>query len=118
MIWVVHISGLIDGGIAHNKSQKGTIMFDYFYGNQSEQFAFICVPRIFFTDKKFVELSSDAKILYGILLSRMELSAKNGWMDEDGKVYIIYTVEKSQECLGRGNKNAIALMNDLEKRSD
>lgn len=91
-------------------------MFDYFYGNQSEQFAFIRVPRIFFTDKKFVELSSDAKILYGILLSRMELSAKNGWMDEDGKVYIIYTVEEIQECLGCGNKKAIALMNDLEKK--
>ena len=92
-------------------------MFDYFYGVQAEQFAFIRVPRVLFTDKKFSSLSTDAKVLYGILLSRMELSAKNGWFDDAGRVYIIFTIDEVQECLGCCNKKAVALMSDLEKKA-
>lgn len=97
--------------------KDSTTVFDYFYGIQSEQFAFIRVPRVFFTDKQYSNLSTDAKVLYGILLSRMELSAKNGWMDEEGKVYIIFTIEEIQESLGCGNKKAVTLMNDLENKA-
>lgn len=93
-------------------------MHNYFYGTESEQFTFIRIPWVFFTDPKYAQLSSDAKILYSILLRRMELSSKNGWFDPDGKVYIIYTVEEIQELLGCGNKKAISLLNDLEKNAD
>ena len=58
-------------------------MHDYFYGAQSEQFAFIRVPTILFTDDQYKYVSAETKILYGILLARMDLSAKNGWIDEE-----------------------------------
>ena len=63
-------------------------MHDYFYGIQSDQFAFIRVPTILFTDDQYRYVSADAKILYGLLLSRMELSAKNGWIDDLGRVFM------------------------------
>ena len=63
--------------------------FDYFYGDQSEAFAFYRTPKLFYTDEKFRTLSSDAKILYGIMLDRLSLSVKNDWRDDDGKVYIL-----------------------------
>ena len=44
--------------------------FDYFYGQQSEQFSFYRVPKILFTDQRFWNISTDAKMLYGILLDR------------------------------------------------
>lgn len=69
-------------------------MFDYFYGIQSEQFAFYRIPKILFTDDRFRVLSAEAKTLYGILLDRVTLSAKNGWIDQQGRVYIIYTIEE------------------------
>ena len=47
------------------------------------------MPKILFRDIKFKNLSTDAKTLYGILLDRMGLSVKNGWLDEQGRVYII-----------------------------
>ena len=34
------------------------------------------------------------KTLYGILLDRMGLSVKNGWLDEQGRVYIIFLCRK------------------------
>ena len=64
-------------------------MYDYFYGQQAELFSFYRVPKVLFTDEKFSNISSDAKLLYGIMLDRMNLSAKNGWVDELGRVYII-----------------------------
>lgn len=56
--------------------------FDYFYGQQADQFTFYRVPKILFIEDKFCNISAEAKLLYGILLDRMNLSAKNGWIDE------------------------------------
>ena len=57
-------------------------MFDYFYGQLGEMFSYFRVPKILFRDIRFKDLSTDAKTLYGILLDRMGLSVKNGWLDE------------------------------------
>ena len=62
-------------------------MYDYFYGAESEQFSFYRIPKMLFTNERFKTISAEAKILYGLLLDRMNLSAKNGWQDKDGKVY-------------------------------
>lgn len=73
--------------------------FDYFYGPQAEQFAFYRIPKVLFTDGRFGNISIDAKTLYGILLDRMNLSAANGWLDQAGRVYIIFTVEEIMTAL-------------------
>lgn len=91
-------------------------MFDYFYGIQSEQFAFYRIPKILFTDDRFRVLSAEAKTLYGILLDRVTLSAKNGWIDQQGRVYIIYTIEEIMADMNCGNKKAIQLLSDLEEK--
>ena len=65
--------------------------FDYFYGPQAEQFAFFRIPKVLFTDVRFQDISTDAKVLYGMMLDRVSLSVKNNWMDEEGRVYIIFT---------------------------
>ena len=64
------------------------IQFDYFYGGESEQFSFYRIPRRLILDDCFKRVSTDAKLLYGLMLDRMSLSAKNGWFDEQGRVYI------------------------------
>ena len=72
---------------------------DYFYGQAGELFSFFRIPKALSQEQRFQNLSTDAKILYGILLDRMSLSAKNGWRDEQGRVYIIYTVQEVQKSL-------------------
>ena len=51
-----------------------TINFDYYYGIEAEQFSFYRVPRLLIKDERFKGLSSDAKLLYGLMLDRMSLS--------------------------------------------
>ena len=75
--------------------------YDYFYGQQSEQFSFYRIPKILFSQDKFWNVSTDAKLLYGILLDRMNLSAKNGRLDELEKKAEL--IERKRQGLGKPN---------------
>ena len=90
-------------------------MFDYFYGQSGEMFSYFRVPKILFRDIRFKDLSTDAKTLYGILLDRMGLSVKNGWLDEQGRVYIIFPVQEVMDALGCADNKATKLFRELEK---
>lgn len=79
-------------------------------------FAFYRVPKVLFTEDCFWNVSTDAKLLYGILLDRMNLSARNGWLDEEGRVYIIFTIEEIKGALGCAEKKAVKLLDELEKK--
>lgn len=89
---------------------------DYYYGDQAEQFSFYRIPKALFTEERFKSISAEAKILYGLLLDRMSLSAKNGWMDAEGRVYIIYTLEDIMDALGCADQKALKLLSELEKK--
>lgn len=91
------------------------VQFDYYYGREAEQFSFFRIPKLLFTDSMFNDLSSDAKVLYGILLDRMSLSMKNGWLDEEKKVYIIFTIEEIEETMNFGRNKAVKTMKELEQ---
>jgi len=91
-------------------------MHDYFYGAQADQFAFIRVPAVLFTNDEFKNVTAEAKVLYGILLRRMDLSAKNGWIDDKGRVYIICTLSEIMETLNCADNKATKLMNELEEK--
>lgn len=90
---------------------------NYFYGQQASQFAFYRIPKVFFSDERYSGLSPEAKVLYGILLDRMELSTRNHWLDSEGRVYIIFTIEEVMTHLGCADKKAGALLAELEKKA-
>lgn len=86
----------------------------YFYGAGAEQFAFYRIPKAFFTEPALCEISLEAKLLYGLMLDRLALSARNGWVDEENRVFIYYTVDSIMEDLNCGNKKAVKLLNELD----
>ena len=88
--------------------------FDYYYGNQAEQFSFYRIPKQLFTNPTFSDLSSDAKVLYGLMLDRMGLSRKNDWKDSDDKVYIFFTLIEIQELLNCGHNKAVKMLAELD----
>lgn len=89
-------------------------IYDYYYGDESNQFSFYRIPRELVTGDRFKKLSTDAKLLYGLLLDRMGLSAKNGWYDNQGRVYIFYTLEEIQDALNCGHEKAVKLLSELD----
>jgi len=87
---------------------------DYFYGNEAEQFSFYRIPKSLFTDARFKGVSMEAKVLYGLMLDRMGLSVRNGWLDSEGRVYIYLTLEDAIEMLNCGKDKAVRLFKELD----
>ena len=88
---------------------------DYFYGQTGELFSFYRIPKALFQEQRFQSLSTDAKTLYGILLDRMSLSVKNGWLDKQNRVFIIFTIEDVKRALCCADNKATKLLRELEK---
>ena len=91
-----------------------TIITDYFYGDESQQFQYFRIPRLLITSPRFRSLSVEAKLLYGMMLDRMSLSVKNEWYDEDGRVYIYFTLEEICEDMNCGRDKAMKLLGELD----
>ena len=88
--------------------------FDYFYGSQADSFAFYRIPRVLVTGDEFKSLSTDAKLLYGLMLDRMGLSIRNGWYDDMGRVFIYYRADEIQVDLNCGHDKALKLLAELD----
>ena len=92
------------------------IKFNYYYGKEAENFSFFRIPKLLFTDHIFTKLSGDAKVLYGILLDRMNLSMKNNWIDEENKVYIIFTIEEIANIMCCATQKATKILQELDDK--
>jgi len=88
---------------------------NYYYGKEAEQFMFYRIPKALFSEEKYQDLSSDAKILYSLMLDRMSLSLRNQWLDEQQRVYVYFSQKEAQEVLGCGHNKTNALFADLAK---
>lgn len=87
---------------------------DYFYGNEAEQYSFYRIPKALFTDAHYKAVSVEAKVLYGLLLDRMSLSLRNGWLDSDGRVYIYFTQEDAMTLMSCGKDKVTKLFRELD----
>lgn len=93
------------------KSQE---KMNYYYGKEAEQFSFYTVPRMLFVDERYRGLSSDAKLLYGLLLSRMSLSVKNGWIDDENRVYVYFTAKEVMDELNVAKQKCSKIFSELD----
>lgn len=87
----------------------------YFYGSEAEQYSFYRIPKVLLTDHRYKSVSMEAKVLYGLMLDRMGLSVRNGWLDSEGRVYIYFTLEDALAMLGCGKDKAVRLFKELDK---
>lgn len=90
------------------------ITFDYFHGQEADVLSFYRMPKLLFTSDFFKSLSTDAKVLYGLMLDRMSLSVKNKWIDEEGRAYIFFSVEDTMEMLNCRKNKAIDTIKELD----
>ncbi len=90
------------------------IQFDYFYGCEAEQFTFYRIPKLLITSPAFKKVSDSAKLLYGLMLDRMSLSIKNGWLDDENRAYIYFTTKDVMEQMCCGTEKATKLLAELD----
>lgn len=90
--------------------------FNYFYKTNASQYSFIRIPKLLILDKEFSTLTVQAKLLYGLLLERMEMSIKNKWLDQENRVYVVYPIAEIQQDLNISKKKAIESLAELENK--
>lgn len=71
------------------------------------------MPRWLFCDSKYKELSLEAKVAYTFLLNRFQLSRMNGWVNDAGEVYIVFTREDLAREMGVSYRKAIESFQEL-----
>jgi hypothetical protein len=91
------------------------ISFAHFKSGENEKFNFLQLPLLLIKDDMFNKISSDAKVLYSLLLNRTHLSVKNGWVDDNNNIFIIYTIEQIMEDLNCWEPKAIKAMKELKE---
>ena len=91
-----------------------SVQLEYFYGNQAEQFAFYRIPKLLITSPEFKRVSDSAKLLYGLMLDRMSLSIKNGWVDDENRAFIYFTTNDVMEQMCCGTEKATKLLAELD----
>ena len=89
---------------------------DYFYNTEGENFRFYQIPALLLEEEEYRGISDTAKILYGVLLSRLALSRKNSWIEKDtGRLYITYNLKQLVEKLGRSDRTISKAMKQLSE---
>lgn len=93
------------------------LKFNYYYGTESEQFTFYRIPKLLIADEYFRDISCEAKLLYGLMLDRMSLSSKNGWIDDKERVFIYFSIDEIMETLHIGKNKALKTIAELDAES-
>lgn len=87
---------------------------DYYKNNEILENSYYQIPQELFVNSLYKEkLNSDSKILYAFLLDRLSLSQRNHWLDEYGRVYLIFTREEVQNKLCLSEKTVTKAFKQL-----
>lgn len=90
-------------------------MFDYYFEEQANQFSFIQISKELLVNKQFAELSTQSKVLYGLLLDRMSQARKNHWVDDKDRAFIIYPVDEIVKELNSSKRKVLGCLAELEE---
>lgn len=77
---------------------------------------FYQVPKELFENEFYSDLSSDAKLLYGMLLDRMKLSEKNDWVNDDNEIFLIFSRQSAQDLLNISKPTATKVFKELKHK--
>lgn len=88
---------------------------NYFMENECDQFKFYQLPKELYELEKYKDLSNDACVLYAMLRDRLQVSRKNGWIDEEGRVYFIFSRSEAALMIRKSKNSIIKYFNELTK---
>lgn len=86
----------------------------YYSSAEMQKHNFYRMPKMLICDKKYRELSSNAKLLYAIILDRASLSESNAWIDEQNKVVVFLTIDEACKLLNIGHNTANKIFKELD----
>ncbi|EEW64191.1 hypothetical protein EDAG_02507, partial [Enterococcus faecium D344SRF] len=89
--------------------------FNYYKSKEIYREKYYQMPKVFFTNEKYMDLSNDAKIAYMLLKDRFDYSVKNNWVDSEDNIFFIFTVEELMKLLQCREGKVSKIKKELEK---
>lgn len=94
---------------------KPIVTPDLYHSSEDNSHRFYKIPKELCNNRCYrVNLTSDAKLIYAMLLDRMELSRKNGWVNERREIYLLFTKESVSNILGISETTVYKSFKQLE----
>ena len=88
--------------------------FKYYKSKEIYREKYYQMPKVFFTNEKYLNLSNDAKITYMLLKARFDYSVQNNWVDSEDNIYVIYTIEELMRLLNCREGKISKIKKELE----
>ncbi|EGP4879383.1 replication protein RepA [Enterococcus faecium] len=88
--------------------------FKYYKSKEVYREKYYQMPKVFFTNEKYLNLSNDAKITYVLLKARFDYSVQNNWVDSEDNIYFIYTIEELMRLLNCREGKISKIKKELE----
>ena len=90
-------------------------MNDYFTADDAKEYSFYRIPKPLILNPDYRSVPVEAKMLYGLMLDRIGLSARSGWVDEQDRVYIYFSMAEIMDQLQCGHNKAVRLLKELDQ---
>ena len=87
--------------------------YPYKRGDEISRDIYYRLPKYLFEYESLSGLSIEAKVLYAKFLELLELSVKYGWYDDEGRLYIRYTLKNVEEFFKCSNHKAREIFKEL-----
>ena len=81
--------------------------------NEIKNNAFYQFPQWLLKEEPYKNLGDKAKLMYMLLFDRRTLSIKNKWYDDDGQIYMYFTIEQFMQELNCSNKAVVKAKKEL-----
>lgn len=73
---------------------------------------FYKMPQFLF-EEHYKKMSNDAKVMYMLMKNRFNLSMQNGWVDNEGHIYLIFTRDELVELMNKSLKTVTKIKKEL-----
>jgi|tagenome__1003787_1003787.scaffolds.fasta_scaffold20644247_1 hypothetical protein len=91
-------------------------MSEYYTKNEMYGEKFYQIPKVLFTNPLYNKgLNDREKMAFGMLKDRFSLSKKNGWFDDEGRIFFIFSREALMKIFGCSEKTATNIKKNLIK---
>ena len=102
------------------QSRKGVFIMDqtnfkFYQSKNAYGTKFFQLPQVLLYGEKYKKLSDSAKLGYVVLRDRLECSLQNNWIDDEDRVYFIFTNHELQNLFGWGKSKVSKVKTELEE---
>jgi hypothetical protein len=82
-----------------NKEYNSISQYRFYTEKEEVTLRFYQTPKALFKNPRYRGLSLGSKLMYSILRDRLDMSIENNWKDDNGFIYLIFSIEKLANLL-------------------